>query len=81
MVRCTGACLGLARSHRPRLVLALGVPRVLAPRGQSQICKYEKPHKCNAWGAKSDKMHNHAHPSHVNPHKLITNLPLTFLVF
>jgi hypothetical protein len=33
VVRCTGACLGLARSYRPRLVLALAVPRVLASRG------------------------------------------------
>jgi hypothetical protein len=32
VVRCTEACLGLARSQRPRLVLALVVPRVLAPR-------------------------------------------------
>jgi hypothetical protein len=37
MVRCTGACLGLARSQRPRLVLAPMVPRVLAPRDLSQI--------------------------------------------
>jgi hypothetical protein len=32
MVRYTGACLGLARSQRPRLVLAPVVLRVLAPR-------------------------------------------------
>jgi hypothetical protein len=38
VVRCTGACLGLARSQRPRLVLA---PRVLTPRDLSQICNYE----------------------------------------
>jgi hypothetical protein len=38
MVRCTGAYLGLARSQRPRLVLA---PRVLDPRDLSQTCKYE----------------------------------------
>jgi hypothetical protein len=38
-------------------------------------------HKCNAWGAKSNKMHNHAQPIHVNPHKLFTNLLLAFLVF
>jgi hypothetical protein len=41
VVRCTGACLGLARSQRPRLVLALVAPRVLAPRDLSQTCKYE----------------------------------------
>jgi hypothetical protein len=35
-VRCTGAYLGLARSQRPRLVLAPEAPRDL-----SQICKYE----------------------------------------
>jgi hypothetical protein len=29
MVRCTGACLGLARSQRPQRVLAPVVPRVL----------------------------------------------------
>jgi hypothetical protein len=31
MVRCTGACLGLARIQRPRLVLAPVVPLVLPP--------------------------------------------------
>jgi hypothetical protein len=31
VVRCTGACLGLAHGYRPRLVLTLAVPRVLAP--------------------------------------------------
>jgi hypothetical protein len=36
VVRCTGACLGLARSQHPRLVLAPVVPRDL-----SQMCKYE----------------------------------------
>jgi hypothetical protein len=36
VLRCTGACLGLARSQRPRLVLALTAPRVLAPRDLSQ---------------------------------------------
>jgi hypothetical protein len=41
MVRCTGACLGLARGYRPLLVLALVVPRVLASRGLSQLCTYE----------------------------------------
>jgi hypothetical protein len=41
MVRCTGACLGLARSQRSRLVLALVAPRVLALRDLLQMCKYE----------------------------------------
>jgi hypothetical protein len=41
MVRCTGACLGLARSQRPRLVLAPVAPHVLAPRDLSQMCKYD----------------------------------------
>jgi hypothetical protein len=41
MVRCTGVCLGLARSQRPQLVLAPVAPRVLAPRDLLQICKYE----------------------------------------
>jgi hypothetical protein len=36
VARCTGACLGLARSQRPRLVLALEAPRVLTPRVLSQ---------------------------------------------
>jgi hypothetical protein len=81
VVRYTGACLGLARSYRPRLVLVSAFPRILAPRGLSQICKYETPHKCNAWGAKSGKMHNHAQSIHVNPYKSFTNFPLVFLVF
>jgi hypothetical protein len=41
MVRCTMACLGLARGYRPRLVLAPTVPQVLAPRDLSQLCTYE----------------------------------------
>jgi hypothetical protein len=41
VVKCTGACLGLARSQRSRLVLALEVLRVRAPRDLSQRCMYE----------------------------------------
>jgi hypothetical protein len=41
MVKCTGTCLGLARSQRPRLVLAPVVLRVLAPRDLSRMRKYE----------------------------------------
>jgi hypothetical protein len=41
MVRCTEAYLGLTRSQQSRLVLALMVSRVLAPRDLSQMCKYE----------------------------------------
>jgi hypothetical protein len=41
VVRCTGACLGLTRNQRPRLVLAPVVSRVLAPHDLSQLCKYE----------------------------------------
>jgi hypothetical protein len=41
MVRCTWAYFDLARSYRPRLVLAPMTPRVLALRGLLQICKYE----------------------------------------
>jgi hypothetical protein len=41
VVRCTGACLGLAHSQRPQLVLAPVAPRVLAPRDLSQMCKRE----------------------------------------
>jgi hypothetical protein len=43
VVRCTGACLGLARIQRSRLVLAPEAPRVLAPCDLSQMCKYEMP--------------------------------------
>jgi hypothetical protein len=81
VVRCTGACLGLARGYWPRLVLAPVVPRVLALRGLSQICKYETPHKCNAWGAENDMLHHHARLAYVNPYKQFTSLPLPFLVF
>jgi hypothetical protein len=38
MVRYTGACLGLARSQHPRLVLAPEAQHVLTPRDLSQIC-------------------------------------------
>jgi hypothetical protein len=41
MFRCIGACLGLARSQHPRLVLPPEAPRVLASRDLSQMCKYE----------------------------------------
>jgi hypothetical protein len=67
VVRCTGACLGLARSQRPRLVLALVAPRVLAPCDLSQMCKYETLKKCNAWGVKSGILHAHAQLNHISP--------------
>jgi hypothetical protein len=41
MVRCTGACLVLARSQRSRLVLTPVAPRVLASCDLSRLCKYE----------------------------------------
>jgi hypothetical protein len=41
VVRCTGACLGLARCQRPRLVLAPVALCILALRDLSQLCKYE----------------------------------------
>jgi hypothetical protein len=66
VVRCTEACLDLARSQRPRLVLASEAPRVLAPRDLSQKCNQEPLHKCNAWGAKGDKMHAYAQFTHTN---------------
>jgi hypothetical protein len=40
MVRCIGACLGLARSQRPRLTLAPVASCVLTLRDLSHICKY-----------------------------------------
>jgi hypothetical protein len=66
MVRCNETCLSLARSQRPRLVLAPVAPCVLAPRDLSQICKREPLTKCNAWGAKSDMLQNHAQLNHIN---------------
>jgi hypothetical protein len=78
VVRCTRACLGLARSQHPRLVLALF--RVV----YRKYASMRHQHNCNAWGSKSGKMqlqHNHAQPIHVNLYKLFTNLPLSFLVF
>jgi hypothetical protein len=41
VVRCTGACLDLARSQWLRLVLAPEVPRVRAPRDLLQMCTDE----------------------------------------
>jgi hypothetical protein len=38
-------------------------------------------YKCNAWGAKSDMLHDHVQLNRVNPYKPFTNLPLAFLVF
>jgi hypothetical protein len=52
VVRCTGACLGLAHSQHPRLVLAPEAPRVLAPRDLSQMCKYEMPTWMKSMGCK-----------------------------
>jgi hypothetical protein len=62
-------------------MLALAAPRVLAPRGLSQIYKYKTPHKCNQWGAKSNILHDHEHLNRIYPYKLFTKLPLAFLVF
>jgi hypothetical protein len=66
MVRCTGACLGLAHSQRPRLVLAPVAPHGLAPHDLSQICKHKPLHKYNAWGAKSGILHAHTQLTHIN---------------
>jgi hypothetical protein len=52
VVKCTGACLGLAHSQRSRLVLALEAPRVLAPHDLSQMCKYETLTKMQCMGCK-----------------------------
>jgi hypothetical protein len=52
VVRRTEACLGRARSQRPRLVLASEAPRVLAPRDLSQMCKYEMPIWMQCMGCK-----------------------------
>jgi hypothetical protein len=38
-------------------------------------------HKYNAWGAKSNMLHDHAQLNHINPYKPFTKLPLAFLVF
>jgi anaerobic glycerol-3-phosphate dehydrogenase len=35
----------------------------------------------NAWGAKCDIMHDREQLDHLNPYKLLTKLPLVFLVF
>jgi hypothetical protein len=41
-------------------VLAPVAPRVLAPRGLTQECKYEILNiTCNAWGAKCNMLHKH----------------------
>jgi hypothetical protein len=81
VVRCTRACLVLARSYHPRLVLA---PRFLASLLHVVYHKYasmKQQHKCNAWGANSGILHAHAQLTHVNPYKSFTNLPLAFSVF
>jgi hypothetical protein len=62
VVRCTRACLALARGSFPRLVLAPVAPRVLAPWGLTQKCKYETLNiTCNAWGSKCNMLHDHAY--------------------
>jgi hypothetical protein len=48
-VRCTWACLGLAQNQRSQLVLP-----VIYRKDARMIHEYQ----CNAWGAKSGKMHN-----------------------
>jgi hypothetical protein len=50
VVRCTGACLDLARSQRSRLVLAPEAPRVLAPCDLSQCASMRYQHGCNVYG-------------------------------
>jgi hypothetical protein len=41
VVRYTEACIGLAHSQHPQLLLVSVVLRVLTSRDLSQICKYE----------------------------------------
>jgi hypothetical protein len=59
----------------------LQVPHVFAPRGLSQYASVRHHYKCNAWGAKSNMLHDHEQRNHLNPYKLFTKLPLAFLVF
>jgi hypothetical protein len=35
-------------------------------------------YKYNAWGVKSNMLHDHEQLNHLNPYKLITKLPLAF---
>jgi hypothetical protein len=53
-------------------------PHVLAPCDLPQMCKYEPLTKCNAWGAKSSMLHDHAQLNHISPYKPFANLPLAF---
>jgi hypothetical protein len=62
-------------------VLAPAFTRVLAPRGLLQYARMRHQYKHNAWGAKSDMLHDYAQLTHTNPYKTFTNLPLAFLVF
>jgi hypothetical protein len=67
VVRCTRACLGLARSQWSRLVLAPEAPRVLALRDLSQYASMRCQHGCNVWGAKSGILYAHARLNHISP--------------
>jgi hypothetical protein len=67
VVRCTGACLGLTRSQRPRLVLAPEASHVLAPRDLTQCVSIRCQHGRNVWGTKSGILHAHARLNHISP--------------
>jgi hypothetical protein len=62
-------------------VLAPAVSQVLAPRGLSQLGTYETLTQMQRMGVKSSKMHDYGQLTYVNPYKLFTNLPLSFLIF
>jgi hypothetical protein len=79
MVRCTGACLDPAQGQCLRLVLALAVPHVLAPRDLSQYTRMIHYDESSARGAKG-MMHDQAQLTQVNPYKIFTILPLVFLI-
>jgi hypothetical protein len=66
VVRCTGACLGLACSQWSQLVLAPEAPRVLTPRDLSQCTSMRCQYGCNVWGAKSGILQAHARLNHIS---------------
>jgi hypothetical protein len=81
MVRCIGACLGPA----PGCVFDwCWLRRFLASLLHVVYRKYASmrhQYKCNDWSAKSNMLHDHEQLNYLNPYKLITKLPLVFLVF
>jgi hypothetical protein len=81
VVRCTEACLALARVSVFDLCWLLRFLGSLLRVIYHKYASMSHQHKCNAWVEKCNMLHDHVHLNHIKPHKIFTKLPIAFLIF